>query len=443
MRRADLSPLVVERATDSILDTAAVTIAGAREPAVRIAREIVEAEGARPVASQLGGTFRGSEGQAALLNGIAGHVLDYDDVSWEILGHPSAVVLPAVLAVAEATKASGSRALTAYVVGIEVMSKVARALGPRHYESGWHMTATAGTIGAAMAASSVLGLDAPHAAHALAIAVSLASGTRQNFGSMTKSLHVGHAASAGIRAARLARGGFTGNAEAIEGRQGYFALLSPESDAADIGVLGEPYELASPGLSYKMFPACYGAHRGIQATLEVAARDGIRAPDVTAIRVSAPATELDPLVDGIPTTGLEGKFSMAYAVAAALLDGKVGLATFTDEMVRRPEAQALMRHVTVETQPEAATRVEAGQGRVDVAVTTRDGRAHDASVAHPPGSPGAPLTRADLVAKLTDCAGPALGDRGVRDLIHAVEGLDRASNVDALLESARPAPVAV
>lgn len=421
-----------------------MTIAGALEHAVRIAREVVEAEGARPVASQIAGTFRGSEGQAALLNGIAGHVLDYDDVSWEILGHPSVVILPAVLAVTEATKASGARALTAYVVGVEVMSKVARALGPRHYESGWHLTATAGTLGAAMAASSVLRLDAPRAAHALAIAVSQAAGTRQNFGSMTKSFHVGHAASAGIRAARLAQAGFTGNAEAVEGRQGYFALLAPGSDAgAVIGTLGEPYELASPGLSYKKFPACYGAHRGIQAVLDVAARDAIRAPDVAAVRVSAPATELDPLVDGIPTTGLEGKFSMAYAVAAALLDGKVGLATFTDEMVRRPEAQALMRLVRVETQPEGATRVAAGQGRVDVVVTTRDGRTHEASVVHPPGSPGAPLGRADLVAKLADCAGPTLGDSGVREVVRAVEGLEHAPTVDALVGSTRTIAVGV
>src|SRR5215472_16756351 len=217
---------VIDRARAGVIDTVGVILAGRDEPVTRIAAELVAEDGAAPVASHLGTTLMTSPEAAALLNGVAGHALDYDDVSASLTGHPSVVVLPAALAAAELMGASGAALLAAYVAGVEVTAKLGLAIGPAHYRMGWHATSTLGTLGAAMAAGTLLRLDAERLTNALAIAVSMASGSRQNFGTMTKPLHAGHAARCGVAAARLAGRGLTGDPTALEAPFGLFALMS-------------------------------------------------------------------------------------------------------------------------------------------------------------------------------------------------------------------------
>src|SRR5439155_21674005 len=234
-------------------DTIGGFLGGTTPPVTRIVAEVVAEDACRPLASQLGTGFKISPENAALLNGVSGHALDFDDVSGSVEGHPSVVILPAALATAELVGASGSELIEAYVIGVEVMSKLGLAMGAAHYQAGWHATSTLGTLGAAVAAARLLGLDADHVQMAIAIAVSEASGSRQNFGTMTKPFHAGHAARCGVHAARLAAKGMTASMEALVVHRGFFGLFAlGQGELAQVAsTLGRPWELEERALSVK------------------------------------------------------------------------------------------------------------------------------------------------------------------------------------------------
>jgi 2-methylcitrate dehydratase PrpD len=438
----------IERGTASMLDTLGVTLAGLDEPAARIAAQLAAADKAAPVASQIGTSFRTSMEWAAFLNGIAGHALDYDDVSYAVIGHPSVVVLPAVLAVAEATGASGASVLVAYIAGVEIMAKLARALGEQHYLSGWHMTATTGCIASAAAAAKLLCVNPPGIQAALAIAASSAAGLRLNFGTMTKPYHAGHAGRCGVSAARLASAGFTGDPHVFDGRQGFFAAYAAQAARADMvgPALGQPFELESPGLGIKRYPCCYGTHRALDGMLSMVERHALAAPDVARAEVSAPPGELEPLIYPRPRSGLEGKFSMHYALAAALVDGAVGLGSFEDDMVRRADIQDLLARIDVRAftpgSPEAAGGIAGGDGHVKVVVQTRDGQRLQEQVRYARGAPDNPLTTSEVMAKFRDCAHRRLTPEQVNGAIEQVIGLRDADNLNAVLDSLVAVPVA-
>lgn len=438
---------VVERARAGVIDTIGVILAGVHEPVTRIAAGLVADDGGTPAAAQLGTTLRTTAEAAALLNGISGHALDYDDVSASLTGHPSVVVVPAALAAAELAEASGAGFLQAYVVGVEVMAKLGLAIGPAHYRAGWHATSTLGTLGAAAAAGRVLGLDAERLAHALAIAVSEASGSRRNFGTMTKPFHAGHAARCGVAAARLAARGMTGDPTAIEAPLGLFALLSyGEGRPVAIGpALGRPYDLAAAGLSVKKYPCCFATHRAADAVLDLRTRHGILAPaQVEAVTVTVPVGGVSPLIHDRPTNGLEAKFSMQYVLAAALLDGRIGLDAFRDEAVHRPEAQALLAHITVHEDagiPVGANPIE--EGHVDVEVRLRGGAVVTRRVTHPRGSPADPLRPEDLAAKFRGCAAAVLDRDQAEAAFQRLLEVDREPDVRGLVAALTPAAAAV
>src|SRR3984893_10073871 len=346
-------PEVEAAAKAGLIDTTGVILAGAPEPVTRIVAEAVAEDGARPVADQLGAVLRTSAEGAALVNGTSGHALDCDDVNDSVRGHPSVAILPAALAAAQSVRAPGRALLAAYIAGVEVMAKLGRAMGPAHYRGGWHATSTLGTLGAAMAAGRLLGLDAGRLEHALAIAVSEASGCQQNFGTMTKPFHPGHAARCGIHAARLAGRGMTGADTAVEGPVGFFAVFSfGESRASGLSdVLGRPFDLVSPGLNVKKYPCCFQTHRAADGILDLVEEQGIRPEDVDRVTVAVPTGGRQALIHDRPETGLQGKFSMPYVMAAAILDRRLGLESFTDAAVARPEAQSLLRRVTTLEDP--------------------------------------------------------------------------------------------
>jgi 2-methylcitrate dehydratase PrpD len=436
---------VVERARAAVIDTAGVILAGRDEPVTRIAAELVAEEGGAPVASHLGSTLMTAPGSAALLNGIAGHALDYDDVSVSVTGHPSVVVLPAALAAAELAGATGAQLLEAYLAGEEVMAKLGLAVGPGHYAAGWHATSTLGTLGAALAAGKLLRLDAGRLAHALAIAVSEAAGSRRNFGTMTKPFHAGHAARCGVVAAQLAARGMTGDLTALEAPLGFFALYGHGRGDADAvaRTLGDPYDLATAGLSVKKYACCFATHRAADGVLGLRAEHGFDAADVEGVTVTVPVGGVSPLIHDRPVTGLEGKFSMQYVVAAALLDGRVGLDAFSDRAVRRPEAQALLPSVSVREDPSIETGdrpIE--EGHVTVEVRLRGGPALARRVAHPRGSPDDPLGPDELAGKFLDCASGVLDpDRAERALAR-LRALEREPDVRAVVADLTPAAVA-
>ena len=422
-------PGVVDAARSAIIDTVAVILAGAAEPVSKIVADAVAEDGAAPVADRLGARLRTSMEGAALVNGVSGHALDYDDVNRSSIGHPSVVILPAALAAAQGAGASGRRLVEAYVAGVEVMTKLGRAMGTAHYRTGWHATSTLGTLGAAMAAGKVFGLPTEVLQHALAVAASEASGSRQNFGTMTKPYHPGHAARCGVAAARLARRGMTGDTTILEAPLGYFAIFAyGEAGTAGLAAsLGNPYDVVSPGMNVKRYPCCYATHRAADAVLDLVREYELRAGDVESAEVTVPPGGLAAVTRDRPRTGLEGKFSLPYVVAAALLDGRVALDSFTDEKVLRPDAQALLRAVRPVEDPSIAVEFNPiEEGYVTVKIHRRSGASLERRVDYPRGAPQNPLSREELHEKFRDCA------RGVLPPVQSARALDLLASIEAL-----------
>jgi 2-methylcitrate dehydratase PrpD len=345
----------------SLLDTMAVTLAARQDPLAGLSAALPDA--ARWAA--------------------VGHVLDFDDVHLESTTHVSVVCVPATLAVGGDARA--------YLAGAGVMARLGMALGWAHYASGWHATCTAGAPAAAVAAAVALGLPAERIAAALALAIPAAGGVQRAFGSAGKSLQVGFAADAGVRAARLAAAGASADPAAVDQ---WLRLVG--GDPARLDTTGP----AVPGgLAIKMFPCCYALQRPISALREQAP-SRIDPAQVTEIHVSTPESTVRPLIHHEPRTGLQGKFSLEYAITAALLDGRPGFASFTDEAVNRPEAQRLLRLVTTALRPGGDWLLA---GQVDITLVFADGGRHEVSLRLPPGCPGRPPSQADMAAKIADC----------------------------------------
>lgn len=427
---AAVDEAVIAQAVPVVLDTLAVTIAGGVEPGPAALQRALEPEargrGVPSFWSEAG--YRADD--AAMLFGMASHVLDYDDVSMLTVCHPSAPVLSALLAALTHEQASGRDLLEAFAIGTEVLIRLGQAMGFRHYALGFHATATLGAVGAAAACARLMRLDESRTRHALAIAASMSSGLRKNFGSMVKSLHVGIAAANGQRAVQLAAAGVEGAAEPVE-REGFLhAFSGGETDLWPAGLaLGAPFALAEPGFEQKRYPCCYMLHKMIEATLALRREHGLALGDVAAMRVEMPPGGTKPLIHPIPKTGLNGLFSAPYAVAASLADGRIDLRSFTDTAVLRPEIQARLADVTVvEVAGSAQKGSDLGSAPVTVTFRLHDGRTLSRTIIASPGSRQDPLTGQQLEAKWLDClqrAQPALMREEARALLD--EGLSLTS----------------
>ena len=285
--------------------------------------------------------------EAAWINGTAAHALDYDDVA--LRGHPSAVLVPAILAEGQSLKASGAQMATAYVAGYEVWADLQRRDPQQHHEKGWHPTGIFGAIGAAAACASLRGLDAEKATTAIALGASQSAGLVSNFGTMAKPFHAGRSAHAGVIAARLAAAGFTASPDALEHPLGFLAAVSPKGnvDRSSPTQAGRDWSILTQGLSVKKYPLCYCTHRAIDGALDLLRDQKIGPADVKAITVSTSRRNTKILRNSRPQTGLEAKFSMQFAMASAIAAKRVGLAELTDTFVLRKDIQALMPKVEV------------------------------------------------------------------------------------------------
>jgi 2-methylcitrate dehydratase PrpD len=389
----------------AMVDTLAATLAGTAEtPARNLARALRAPAGGDSLPWI---TTGGAIEDAALLCGMASHMLDYDDVSMIATCHLSAPVLSALLATTSAKMApgrSGSHFVEAYCVGAEVMIRLGEAMGFAHYELGFHATGTLGCVGAAAACARFSGLDETLTRHALAIAASLSCGLQKNFGTPVKALHVGFAAANGVRAVRLALGGVEGAVEAFD-RNGFLRAFSGgEVDQWPARVkLGAPYAIESPGLERKRYPCCYMTHKIIEATLALARVHAIGLQDVAQATVALPPCGAKPLIHPRPATGIEAKFSAPYALLASLLDNRIDLASFADAAVRRPAIQARLGGVAVTENTSLGGAAHMGDAPVTVTLRLRDGCSLATTVTAPPGSAADPLTSAQLRAKWFDC----------------------------------------
>src|SRR5213593_484545 len=386
------------------LDSIGVMLAGSTEPIARIVREVARAEGGTPLCTVVGSSLRTSPTWAALANGAAGHAHDFDDTSFALLGHPSVPLLAAALAAAEAETADGAAVTLAYLIGFEVDAAIGSAINPDHYTRGWHSTATIGTLGCAAAAARLLALDPGQALHALGLAASLASGLKENFGSMTKPYHAGHAARNGVLAALLAREGLTASESALDGKQGYAAAfggarrLEPALDG-----LGRAWQLLASGIAVKPYPSCALTHSAIDSLLDLRAAHGLTPRDVTAVEVAVNRVVPDVLAHTRPTTALERKFSMQFCAAAALAEGRVDLRSFEDGEVRNHAVRDLMERITVVVDPALPDEL-AQHAWSRVTVRVRDGRTLTAGPRGARGHPDTPLDPDALRAKFRACA---------------------------------------
>jgi 2-methylcitrate dehydratase PrpD len=351
----------------SLIDTVAVTLAARDHPVTKIAASLSEA------------------GRWA----TAGHVLDFDDLHMPSTTHVSAVCVPTALA------AGGSA--RAYLAAAGVMSRLGTTLGWPHYSAGWHATCTAGAPAAAAGAAVALGLDAGQIATAIALAVPAAGGLQRAFGTDAKSLQVGFAVEAGLRAATLAADGASADDTVLDA---WLPLVSTGMSSADVSNADMSGPAVPDGLAVKVYPCCYALQRPISALAGLADAAGLDAADVRRIELRTPEATVVPLIHHQPDTGLQGKFSLEYAAAAALLDRYPGFASFTDDAVRRDSARRLA--ALVET-----TLVPGGDGLLDgelqVRIHTGNDCVHDAVLAFPPGSPARPPTAEQLSGKLADC----------------------------------------
>ena len=427
------------RAAAAILDTVGVTLAGSSEPAARIVQRVVVpmAPSAHGDACRIfGARVTTTAPDAALANGTAAHALDYDDMCFVSLAHSSAPLVSAALAAGELAHASGRALLDAYIVGFEIEARLGALMNPRHYQRGWHCTSTIGTIGAAAAASRLLGLDAATMSHALAIAASEASGLKENFGTMVKPLHAGLAARNGVMAALLAQAGMTASAQAIDGPQGFLQAMDSEGQslAGASSDLGVRWEILDTGITVKLYPSCAGTHPTLDAILALRETEGFTADDVERIEIGVDSMTPTVLIYERPASGLEAKFSMPFCAAAAVVHGRVGIDTFDAPSLTDERVVQLMPRVVMRVDPSLDGKGPAlTQARVSIQL--RDGRrvSRDANGAR--GYPERPASDAELDAKFTACAGRALPTDAAMRALLMLRRIEALGDVRGLTEA--------
>jgi 2-methylcitrate dehydratase PrpD len=425
---------VLEAAQKGVLDWLGTALAGSRESCGQVLAEVDALLGGNEQATLLGVGRRTSVLQAALVNGTAGHALDYDDTHLGAGLHATAATMPAVLALAEWLGASGRQLLNAYVVGFEIATYLGRMLVPSQLKAAWHPTAMLGTIGAAGAASALLRLDPDQTRMALGHAASQASGLRRNFGSMTKPFHAGKASSAGVLSALLAQRGFTAAPEALDGEIGFLDFLAAHSRSdrrfAEVRPPGQPFRILQN--DFKLHACCHATHAAVDAMLALR-EQGLKPEAVEKVEVQCCPGVFPIASRPSASSGLEGKFSLGYCVSVALTEGAAGPDQFTDALVARPILRDLTRRVELRVDPAYQFK------QALVRVRTSSGQQLERYVDAPRGSSDNPPSWDDLAAKFHALASAAITPDAARALEAAVKRLPELPSCEPLVRVAVPA----
>ncbi len=428
---------VIEAAKVPIIDCLGVTVAGLEDEGTRIAAEWVQSMACGQDSTVFYGFGKSAEAWAAMANGTAAHALDFDDVSFRMMGHPSVALVPAILAVGETLSATGEECILSYVVGLEVAAKTGAALGGNSYMLGWHHTSILGALGAAASCGKLLGLSEEQMACALGISCSLANGLRANFGTMTKPLHAGMAAMNGVMAARLAARGFTSNPNALYGESGFARAFSDDPDKGEelLNTLGEPYELIDPGLSFKPYPCCRGPQGAIDAALaareEALKEGGMDAAAIEKVECRVQEWLRSVLTYHQPRSGTEGKFSLEFCVTSALLEGRVGVGQFRDEVVTSPPVVETISRFDWQDLVGEVTSPFASE----VTVTFEGGRKAEGKVDKPLGEPGNPMSEEQIFGKYLECVGSALDPALAERTLEMLRGLESLDDIGELVKA--------
>jgi len=423
----EIPALAYEHAKIALMDWFGVTMAGKDEPLVVKLLKYADFLGGKEQATILGHGIKKSVAQAALVNGAASHALDYDDSLISFLGHPSVTLFPGLLALSEWKGKSGADFLAAYLIGLKVGTTVASCAGPEHYATGWHATSTMGPLAAAAACSRLLRLDEQQAVYALGIAGTQSSGLKRVFGTMCKPFHAGRASEVGVMASLLAGDGFTSAEDILEGPGGFFEAMKGGVKENILATLGKTWEVEN--MAQKYHASCHGTHSPIEASLSVFQKEGLSVPDIKSIVVHVNQLMLSAAYKIDVNTGLEGKFSIPYCVANALLRGNTGMQAFTDEKVADPEVKALMKKISLHCDSE----IPAVSAEARVEIETTAGKRYSALSNVMQDVPELEVKRVKIKSKFTDLCSPVLGDRKTEKLAETIPSLEKMENMTAFI----------
>ena len=413
---------VVHEAKRDIINVLGVSLYSARDESLGILVGMFDAEGGKERASIWGAGRKTTLANAALANGYLAHLEDYDDTHFPTVVHPTAPTLPAAFAIGEEAGKSGKDLLAAVALGIELCCRICNGVYPWHYDVGWHITGTMGVFGGAIAAAHMGGLDTDQTVAALGIAGTQAAGVREAFGTMTKPMHAGRAAQAGVVSALLAKGGFTAATTILEGRRGVTEVMSSDRDLSRVTAgLGQDWEIFKNGL--KPYSCGVVSHPAIDAAIAIKARPGFD-PDAVE-RIDAFVHPLVPELMGRmePQVGLEGKFSCAHCISVGLVDGAAYPAQFSDGKVQDERLAGLRRKVkyTVDS--------SMGEDAVRLELTMKDGSRIEESVEHATGSPENPMSDERLAEKFMTLASTTLGEREAAAVLERLWHLDETRSI--------------
>jgi 2-methylcitrate dehydratase PrpD len=441
-RYEDIPENVLALGRKSILDGFGLALAGSVSEMGPLVRDYVGRFANAPGrAGVIGSELKVPARFAALANGIFIHADDYDDTQlsvaadrvYGLLTHPTVTVLPPAFALAEVHRYNGRELMTAYQVGVEVECKIAEAISPRHYGDGFHTTGTIGSFGSAAACAKLMRLNAKQTANMIGIVAAEAGGLRNNFGSMTKPFHAGHAAENGVVAADFASLGWTASEEILEAKNGFFNAAGGTFDpAALLNRLGKPWTFADPGVSIKPFPSGSLTHPAMGEMLRLVRENNIRAADVEKVDMGGNSGMMNALLHHRPTNALQAKFSMEFCMAILALDRKAGLQEFTDSVVQRADVQELLRRVNFYVDDDAE---KAGLNKMTsiVKIHLKGGRVVSGRAEFAKGHPSNPMSFDEEAEKFRGCAEFAKWPASKTDsVIQVVKALESATNVDRL-----------
>lgn len=438
---AQLSAELVAIGKKSILDGFGLALSGSVAESGHIVQKYLASQNLSGDTTVIGTKMKVPARFAAFANGVAIHADDYDDTQlavqpdrvYGLLTHPTAPCLPSALAIAESMNLSGAEMMLAYHIGVEVETKVAEAISPRHYQHGFHATATCGTMASAAAAARLRGLDEDATLRALGIAASQSAGLRENFGSMTKPFHAGRSSESGVVAVDFAQAGWTATDRILESPRGFFQAHGGGYELSAIsGKLGSPWTFVNPGVSIKPNPSGSLTHPGMTTMLELILKHDIKPEQVERVDVGTNHNMPNALIHHEPKNELQAKFSMQFCMAILLLERRGSLPEFTDEVVNRADVQAMIKKVNFHVHPEAEA---AGYDKMTtiIDIHMKDGRTLSDRSDFGKGSPQKPMSYDEVAEKFFGCAEFAQWDQGkAKALVEIVKDLESVTSVREL-----------
>ncbi|MDY6935120.1 MAG: MmgE/PrpD family protein [Spirochaetota bacterium] len=425
-KETDIPSAAYDHSKVAFMDWLAVTMAAKDDPLVEKLIRYADQMGGFEQASIIGHNMKKTVSQATLINGSASHALDYDDTLATFLGHPSVTIFPSILAISEWKEKSGHDFLTAYIIGIKVGATVGMCAGGEHYLIGWHGTSTLGHFASAAACARLLGLNEEQTVNALGIAGTQASGLKRVFGTMCKPFHAGKSSDAGLLSALLAREGFTSADDILEGAHGFFQVLKGQENEDVINTLGKTWEVEN--IAQKYHASCHATHSPIEAARNIVQKENINLDDIESIKISSSQLSCDAAGKTEVNTGLEGKFSIPYCVANALLRGNTGMQAFTDEKVNDQKIKDLMTKISLVLDDQKLGLEST------VEIETKDGRVNSAFSDILQEIPEYEVKKDKIKAKFLDLCSPILGEAKTIEIVEDIFSLENQANMKGFIE---------